>query len=126
MNKIAAVAHGQWDMLLAQKESNNLDFYPHLYKFGVVSKVLKTKSEEFKISSRVPDVVPFGIHFDVFYRSIPESLQKVGYGGARETANFFGQEIKRGSLVKKTVEQTPIKIFEHNFWNWLKIGRAHV
>jgi hypothetical protein len=119
LNKIATVAHGQWDMLLAQKESNNLDFYHHLYKFGVVSQVLKNKAAEFNISSRVPDVVPFGIHFDVFYRKTSKSLQKVGYGGARETINFFGQEIKRGHLVKNVLSQTPLTLVEHNFYNWM-------
>jgi glycosyltransferase involved in cell wall biosynthesis len=120
LNKIAAVAHGQWDMLLAQKETNSLDFYPHLYKFGVVSDVLKRKSQEHKISQRIPEVVTMGVHFDVFYRKPSPKLEKVGYGGARETINFFGQEIKRGDLVKKTVaERTPLTLVEHNFYNWM-------
>ena len=117
--KIATIAHGQWDLLLAKKEANGFDFYPHLYKFGVVSNILKIKTAEHSITSRVPDVVTEGIHFSFFYQKPSDKLEIIGYGGARETVNFFGQEIKRGSLVKKTVEQTPIKIFEHNFWNWL-------
>ena len=119
LNKIAAVAHGQWDMLLAQKECNNADFYHHLYKFGVVSDVLKRKSAEYKISSRVPDVVPFGIHFDVFYRKPSDRLQKIGYGGARATQNFFGMEIKRAHLVSGVVGKTPLELVNHNFYNWM-------
>jgi len=119
LKKIATVAHGQWDMLLAQKESNNLDFYPHLYKFGVVSNILKQKSEEFNISVRTPDVVKFGVHFDMFYRKPSDRLQNIGYGGARTTQNFFGIEIKRAHLVSSVIQQTPLKTVDHNFYNWL-------
>lgn len=121
INKIATIAHGQWDMLLAKQQSNNLDFYPHLYKFGVVSEVLKTKCAEHNISSRVPEVVREGLHFDFFYQKPSQSLQRVGYGGARETKNFFGVEIKRGHLVKNTVAQTPVQLVEHDFYNWLSM-----
>ena len=119
INKIATVAHGQWDMLLAQKECGNLDFYPHLYKFGVVSNVLKTKAKEHAISSRVPDVVTFGIHFDSFYRKPSEKLTKLGYGGAKETFNFFSQEIKRANLISDVIATTPLELVQHNFYNWM-------
>jgi glycosyltransferase involved in cell wall biosynthesis len=117
-NKIATVAHGQWDMLLAKRDFGN-GFYDQIYKFGVVSNVLKTKSAEFGIN-RIPDVVSFGIHFDMFYRKPSSSLKKIGYGGARETKNFFNVEIKRGHLVKETVTNIPeVNLVEHNFYNWM-------
>lgn len=118
-NKIAAVAHGQWDMLLAKKESGEQDFYPHIHKFGVVSDVLKRKVVEHSISQRVPDVIPFGIHFDIFYRKVADSLRTVGYGGARTTQNFFGEEIKRAHLVSSVVSMTPLQAVNHNFYNWM-------
>ena len=121
LGKIATIAHGQWDMLLAQQQSNNFDFYPQLYKFGVVSQVLKNKCAEHKISVRVPEVVREGLHFDFFYKKPSKKLQKIGYGGARETKNFFGVEIKRGHLVKHVISQTPLELVEHDFYNWLSM-----
>ena len=117
-NKLATVAHGQWDMLLARRDNGNI-FYNEISKFGVVSNVLKTKAAEFGIE-RVPDVVPFGIHFDLFYRKPSDNLTRIGYGGAKETKNFFDLEIKRGHLVKQTVEKIPgINLVEHGFYNWM-------
>jgi glycosyltransferase involved in cell wall biosynthesis len=117
-DKLATVAHGQWDMLLARRDFGNV-FYNQIRKFGVVSNVLKTKAAEFGIE-RIPDVVPFGIHFDLFYRNPSDSLSRIGYGGAKETKNFFDVEIKRGHLVKQTIEAIPdVKLIEHNFYNWM-------
>lgn len=117
-NKIATVAHGQWDMLLAKRDFGT-GFYDQIYKFGVVSNILKDKAKEFGIN-RTPDVVQFGIHFDMFYRKPSSSLNKIGYGGARETKNFFNQEIKRGHLVKEVISDIPeVNLVEHNFYNWM-------
>ena len=116
--KLATVAHGQWDMLLARRDFGNL-FYNQIKKFGVVSNVLKNKAAEFGVE-RIPDVIPFGIHFDMFYRKPSEKLEKLGYGGAKETKNFFDVEIKRGHLVKQTATEIPqVKLVEHNFYNWM-------
>jgi glycosyltransferase involved in cell wall biosynthesis len=117
-DKLATVAHGQWDMLLARRDFGNV-FYNQIKKFGVVSNILKTKAQEFGIG-RIPDVIPFGIHFDLFYRKPSDTLTKIGYGGAKETKNFFDIEIKRGHLVKQTVQKIPeIQLIEHNFYNWM-------
>jgi glycosyltransferase involved in cell wall biosynthesis len=116
--KLATVAHGQWDMLLARRDFGN-HFYKQIKKFGVVSNVLKTKAAEFGVE-RIPDVIPFGIHFDMFYRKPSEKLEKLGYGGAKETKNFFDVEIKRGHLVKQTASEIPqVSLVEHNFYNWM-------
>jgi len=116
--KLATVAHGQWDMLLARRDFGN-HFYKQIKKFGVVSNVLKTKAAEFGVE-RIPDVIPFGIHFDMFYRKPSEKLEKLGYGGAKETKNFFDVEIKRGHLVKQTAAEIPqVSLVEHNFYNWM-------
>lgn len=117
LNKIIAMAHGQWDMLLAKKEAS-FDFYPLIKEFAVVSNVLKTKAEEFKLS-RIPKVVEFGIHFDMFYREPAANLHTIGYGGAKETVNFHGQEIKRGKLVEQALEGTGLKLQMHGFYNHL-------
>jgi hypothetical protein len=118
LEKIATVAHGQWDMLLARRDCGN-DFYNALYRFGVVSDILKTKASEFGIT-RTPDVIPFGIHFDMFYKKPSDSLRRVGYAGAREVKNFFGTEIKRGHLVKDTINKIPsVNLIEHGFYTWM-------
>jgi glycosyltransferase involved in cell wall biosynthesis len=118
LNKIIAVAHGQWDILLAKQEAN-MDFYPELHSYAVISEVLKNKSIEFNISV-VPKVVEVGIHFDVFYQPIHNSLKNIGYGGAKEIVNFFGEEIKRGHLVEKVVSGIEdFNLVSHNFYNHL-------
>jgi len=116
LNKIIAVAHGQWDILLAKQEAN-MDFYPELHSYAVISEVLKNKSIEFNISV-VPKVVEVGIHFDVFYQPIHNSLKNIGYGGAKETINFFGEEIKRGHLVEKVISNIEdLNLVSHKFYN---------
>ena len=120
--KMAVVAHGQWDYLV-YKEKFGIDYYNKLYKFGAVSNILKQKASEFGIP-RVPDVMPLGVHFDFYYNKPSTKLQSVGYGGAKQVSNFFGQEIKRGYLVEQIVKNhTPLTLIEHNNY---KIGRAHV
>jgi len=116
LNKIIAVAHGQWDILLAKQEAN-MDFYPELHSYAVISEVLKNKSIEFNISV-VPKVVEVGIHFDVFYQPIHNSLKNIGYGGAKETINFFGEEIKRGHLVERVISNIEdLNLVSHKFYN---------
>jgi glycosyltransferase involved in cell wall biosynthesis len=102
LNKIVAVAHGQWDILLA-KHNASFDFYPHIHSFGVISNILKTKCKEWNISVE-PKVVETGVHFDLFYAKPSNQLKVVGYGGAKQTYNFYGQEIKRGHLVEKACQ----------------------
>lgn len=118
LNKIIAVAHGQSDILLAKQEAN-MDFYPELHSYAVISEVLKNKSIEFNISV-VPKVVEVGIHFDVFYQPIHNSLKNIGYGGAKETINFFGEEIKRGHLVERVISNIEdLNLVSHKFYNHL-------
>ena len=118
LNKIITIAHGQWDILLAKKEAN-MDFYPELHSYAVISQVLKNKSIEFNISV-TPKVVKVGIHFDLFYQPIKNSLKNIGYGGAKETVNFFGEEIKRGHLVEKVISGIEdLNLVSHKFYNHL-------
>lgn len=102
LNKICATAHGQWDILLAKHQAD-FDFYPHIHSFGVISNILKNKCKEWNIS-REPKVVETGIHFDLFYAPPSQQLKTIGYGGVKQTNNFFGQEIKRGHLVERACE----------------------
>jgi glycosyltransferase involved in cell wall biosynthesis len=101
LNKIVSIAHGQWDILLAKRNSG-VDFYSRLKGYAVISDVLKNKSIEFGVN-RIPDIVKLGIHTDVFKRNISDRLLVVGYAGMKETKNFFGEEIKRGKLVEDAV-----------------------
>jgi glycosyltransferase involved in cell wall biosynthesis len=118
LNKIIAIAHSQWDILVAKQEAN-MDFYPELHSYAVISQVLKDKSEEFNISV-IPKVVELGIHFDVFYKPIQNSLKYIGYGGANPTINYFGKEIKRGHLVEKVVSGIEdLNLVSHKFYNHL-------
>jgi glycosyltransferase involved in cell wall biosynthesis len=101
LNKIIAIAHGQWDILLAKHQHS--DIYNQLYSFGVISNFLKTKCKEWGTSIE-PKVVETGIHFDAFYSKPSDHLQVIGYGGIKQTYNFYREEIKRGYLVEKACE----------------------
>lgn len=116
--RIIAIAHGQWDILLTKSQSN-IDFYPLLKNFAVISQVLKSKCEEWNISV-VPKIVELGLHFDHFYSKPSNELKIIGYAGASEVKNFFGQEIKRSKLILKILQNIQkLKIYRHNFFNHL-------
>jgi glycosyltransferase involved in cell wall biosynthesis len=108
LNKIVSIAHGQWDILLAKRNSG-VDFYSQLKGYAVISDVLKNKSIEFGVS-RIPDVVKLGIHADIFKQNISAGLSVVGYAGMKETKNFFGEEIKRGKLVENAAAGMNVKL----------------
>ena len=111
-SKIVFTAHGQWDILLAQKElGSNFDI---LAGYAVVGDILKEKSLEFGIT-RQPSLVNVGIFFDRYYQPAADSLNSVGYAAAMQTVNFWGQEIKRGVLVEQVAHrlEIPFKKAQH-------------
>lgn len=119
LNRIIAIAHAQWDMLLA-KDQNKGDqsFYEELHGFGVVSKNLISKAAEFGIK-RIPEFLPIGIHYHLFERPPATTLQRVGYGGAINQPNFAGVDIKRGHLVKDIIQNnTPLYLVTHGLYIW--------
>lgn len=118
LDRIIAIAHGQWDILLA-KEKADQDFYPRLRGFGVISEVLKSKCCEWGIS-RIPKIVELGIHTEIYEGKIPERMEVVGYAGSGETNNWFGQEIKRPKLIEQAVlEVEGVELKKHQFYNHL-------
>ncbi len=118
LNKIIAIAHGQWDILLA-KQNANFDFYPQIKNFAVISNILKNKCIGWN-NSVIPQVVEVGIHFDAFYEKPSASLQRVGYGGVKRTFNFFGTEIKRGELIEQVVKDVKdVQLLTHGVYNHL-------
>ena len=116
LNKIVAVAHGQWDILLA-KDRADFDFYPHIHSFCVISEILKKKCAEWGFTM-LPKVVETGIHFDNFYQPVAEQLNKIGYCGAMQSTNFFGQEIKRGYLVEEVAKELNVPFVNHKKYNF--------
>jgi glycosyltransferase involved in cell wall biosynthesis len=117
LSKISAIAHGQWDILLA-KHNADFDFYPHLHSFGVISNILHNKCKEWNFGL-LPKVVETGINFDTYYQVPSNQLKAVGYGGTKETHNFFGEKIKRGHLVEQAIEGTELILKTHNYYNFL-------
>lgn len=118
LEKIITIAHGQWDILLAKRDSGT-EFFKYVKKYAVVSKILKRKSKEFEIEVE-PEVVRVGIHFDTFYSAPSPVLKIIGYGGAKETINFFGEEIKRGRLVEDCINSIQdVELITHGFYNHL-------
>lgn len=117
--KIASVAHGQWDILLA-KQQMGLDIYNHLWKFGVISPILKQKAAEFGVPVEA-HLTPLGIHYDRYYMEPANCLESVGYGGAFHTHNFAGEEIKRGYLVQEAAKQAGLPMIMHGFFHYLAV-----
>jgi glycosyltransferase involved in cell wall biosynthesis len=118
LKKISAVAHGQWDILLAKKNAT-FDFYPELHSFGCISNILVEKCKEWGFHI-LPKIAELGIHFDIFYKKPSNKLKNVGYMAAYEVKNFFGQEIKRGRLFDDISRACPSLSFKkHNFYHHL-------
>jgi glycosyltransferase involved in cell wall biosynthesis len=117
LERIVAVAHGQWDILLA-KEQADQDFYPKLKGFGVISNVLKQKCYDWEIS-RIPKVVELGIHTDIYDNNIRTSLECAGYAGSGETKNWHGVEIKRPKLAEQLIESSGLEVVRHAFYHHL-------
>ena len=118
LNKIVAIAHEQWDILLAKKELG-VGFYSELHSYAVISKIVSDKSLEIGISV-VPKFVKYGIHFDLFCDPVHDSLRNVGYGGAKESFTFYGVDRKRGHLVEKVVSGIEdLNLVSHNYYNYM-------
>lgn len=120
--KIYAVAHAQWDILLAQQRMG-LNFNK-LKKYAVVSEILLQKSKQFGIT-RVPDVTPLGIFFDRFYHKPCEQLTAVGYAAAWQSQNFWGQEIKRGYLVRSAADSVELPLQICNQYHYLAMSEFY-
>ena len=117
LNKISAIAHGQWDILLAKHDAD-FDFYPHLHSFGAISNILRKKCIEWGFNL-LPKVVETGICFKSYYQKPSQELKVVGYGGIKETYNFFDENIKRGHLVEQAIQNTGLELKSHNLYNFL-------
>lgn len=103
MEKIVAVGHGQVDILKALDEHGK-DLFNQIKKYAVISNTLKKKSIEFGVE-RIPEVTKTAVHFDMFYSKPADSLKTIGYGGAKEAYDYYGNEIKRGYLVENVVNE---------------------
>lgn len=117
LNKIICIAHGQWDFLLAKEQYGN-DFYSKIYNFGVVSEILKTKAQEFGITI-IPKIVELGLHTEVYQCEPSQELKTVGYGGLKETKNYFGEEIKRGWMVETALQNLDVNFKFNDEFNHL-------
>jgi len=118
LDKIVTIAHAQWDLLLARRDSG-LDFFNEVREFAVISTVLKTKAAEFGIV-RQPKITPIGIHVDMFKSNIHQELKTIGYSGLKVTLNFFNEDCKRGHLVEKAVNDVAgLQLVVHGNYNHL-------
>jgi glycosyltransferase involved in cell wall biosynthesis len=117
LTKIITIAHAQWDLYLAV-EQDGLDFFDAIKNFAVISNVLIDVSKKLNIK-QIPKIVSAGISFSNFYTPVSNYLQNIGYGGIKKTTNFFGQEIKRGYLVEKAIEELNVNLISSNNYNFL-------
>ena len=119
-DKIAVVAHAQWDILKALEQDK--DVFYKVQKYAVVSDHLVEKSLSFGVK-RVPEVLKVGIITDKYDVPPPIRLKKIGYAGAFSVSNYFGEEIKRGMLVEEILEGCKnlgieLEYVKHNFYMW--------
>ncbi|MCX8008081.1 MAG: glycosyltransferase [Patescibacteria group bacterium] len=119
--KIAIVAHAEWDILRALNIGGE-EIFNNCIDYAVVSKHLFEKSKEFGIK-RIPKILPVGVFSEKFNYPLPVELKTVGYAGAFETYNWKGVEIKRGHLVSKILSicyenGIELNYNPHNFYMW--------
>jgi len=100
--KIAAVAHGRYDIQAGIKYGNDIDDYKI---WGGVSPDLSSYAQSLGIT-REMQIAKNGIHFDYFYKEPSTSLRTIGYGGALEYKNHLdnNKDIKRGYLIKRIAD----------------------
>lgn len=116
--KIIIIAHEQTDLLIVLNQYGP-QFFDQFYNYAVISNILKIKSKEFGIQ-REPKITKTGVHFDYFYSPVKNSLQTVGYGGAKLAHNYFAVDRKRGYLVEKCVQEVEgLELRGHKFYNHL-------
>lgn len=117
LDKMIAISHAQWDILYT-RHKYGLEFLKDLKNYSVISNILKIKSEEFGCPV-VPDIVKYGIHFDLFYSKPSDRLVNVGYAGIKKTYNFYNQEIKRGNLSDLAIKLAGLNVVNNNNYNFL-------
>lgn len=117
LDRLIAIAHAQWDILLA-RDKYGLDFLKHIKKYAVISNILKEKSLEFECEV-IPDIVKYGLHFDLFYNKPSRELINVGYAGIKKTYNFYNQEIKRGDLSDLAIKLAGLNPINNKNYNFL-------
>lgn len=117
--KIIAVAHEQWDLYLANKNSG-VEYFNKIKDFSVISKILLNTCKDLNIT-RIPKITPAGINFENFYQPIiRKNLKYIGYGGSKQSYNFFGKDRKRGHLVEQVVKEfKELELINHNNYNFL-------
>lgn len=117
LDKMIAISHAQWDILYT-RHKYGLEFLKDLKNYSVISNILKIKSEEFGCPV-VPEIVKYGIHFDLFYSKPSDRLVNVGYAGIKKTYNFYNQEIKRGNLSDLAIKLAGLNAVNNNNYNFL-------
>lgn len=105
--KIAFVAHARWDLHTTLRDM------PHslildLNRMSVISADLLQYYERKQMAfGCYPTITRLGIHYDRFAeigkRCPVTQIQNIGMMGSYESYNFFGEEIKRGYLVRNAI-----------------------
>ena len=98
LSKIAAIAHSELDIVLGAQRCG-VDMYEELYGYAVIHKNLIEVSRNQGIS-REPVVTPNGIDFDYFYAPVSNSLDCLGYAGAKSFIMSDASDCKRSHLLE--------------------------
>lgn len=104
LEKIIIICHGQMELLTAIERSGT-EIFDKVKNYAVVSNILLEKSKEFGIK-RIPKLVKVGVEPKKFKTSKSKNLSSVGYTATMKANNYNGEDIKRGFLAKKCVQET--------------------
>lgn len=107
-NKIIGIAHGEIDILATIQNNSGYEIFEKIYKYAVIGDWLKNKSIGYGIK-RSPEVLHIGVDERRYYQDVPSQLKSVGFGGNPSVKDYFGNEIKRGYLVKQCCDMVGIK-----------------
>lgn len=109
MFQIRCVIHAKWDHYLGHKMFSDwgcMDYTKLQYMpVATVSEYLR--DELFGEDSNIP-VLHLGVESSRYTprdKSFSGKISRVGYAGSMESHNFFGEEIKRGRLVKEVCDE---------------------
>lgn len=110
--KIIAIAHGIQDVAIGLNLNINFD---SLLGFATISRVVLNYARQSGITREIK-LVRNGIHFDRFYRPVPNKLENLGYAGALAHYNIDGStDCKRRHLALKLSVTTGLPLIPHHF-----------
>lgn len=120
--KLVGLAHHDFDISspVEQSRANNNNYigspkqFADIRGFAVVGKKLLTTSLAYGIS-RLPAVLPMGVHTRDYVRPMSPDIKRIGYFGRAERFDHRDFDSKRGKLAIEVAKLTGLELFAPQF-----------